>query len=165
VKTRRRAPAPRKPRPKVAAKPERRSIGPQDGKPELMRIGEAARLLGVEPYVLRFWETQFSFLRPRHAASSHRLYEARDIELLRLLKRLLHLEGYTIAGARRHIREVGLERLCAAMKSSGGEPKGGAEAQPALNGVGAGPQLAATLSEIREELRSLKAMLDGGARG
>jgi len=76
-----------------------------------IKIGEAARLIGVEAYVLRFWETQFPFLRPRHSRSKHRYYDQKSIETLQLIRRLLHSEGYTIAGAKKHIREGGLERL------------------------------------------------------
>ena len=64
--------------------------------------------------MLRFWETQFAFLRPAHAGSSHRLYRPEDIEKLKLVKRLLHEERFTIEGAKKHIREVGLEGAQAA---------------------------------------------------
>jgi DNA-binding transcriptional MerR regulator len=74
-----------------------------------LKISEAARLLGVEPYVLRFWETQFRVLRPAHSRSGHRSYHERDIAALKLIKRLLHDEGFTIAGANRYIREHGLD--------------------------------------------------------
>jgi DNA-binding transcriptional MerR regulator len=76
-----------------------------------IKIGEAARIIGVEAYVLRFWETQFPFLRPRHSRSKHRYYDEKSLDSLRLIRRLLHSEGYTIAGAKKHIREAGLERL------------------------------------------------------
>jgi DNA-binding transcriptional MerR regulator len=76
-----------------------------------LKIGEAARAIGVEAYVLRFWETQFPFLRPRHSRSRHRFYEPEDLKTLKLIKRLLHSEGFTIAGAKKHIRENGLDRL------------------------------------------------------
>lgn len=76
-----------------------------------IKIGEAARIIGVEAYVLRFWETQFPFLRPRHSRSKHRYYDEKSLDSLRLIRRLLHSEGYTIAGAKKHIRESGLERL------------------------------------------------------
>src|SRR5579863_4001138 len=82
-----------------------------NGAERQIKIGEAARLIGVEAYVLRFWETQFPFLRPRHSRSKHRYYDQKSIETLRLIRRLLHGEGYTIAGAKRHIREAGLDRL------------------------------------------------------
>jgi DNA-binding transcriptional MerR regulator len=76
-----------------------------------LKIGEAARAIGVEAYVLRFWETQFPILRPRHSRSRHRFYEPEDLKTLKLIKRLLHNEGFTIAGAKKHIREIGLDRL------------------------------------------------------
>ena len=97
----------------------RKSAGPQPAGAEgdserLLKIGETARLLGVEAYVLRFWETQFPFLRPRHAHSKHRFYAAQDLQKLRLIKRLLHEERFTIEGAKKYIGEVGLERALGA---------------------------------------------------
>jgi DNA-binding transcriptional MerR regulator len=74
-----------------------------------LKIGEAAKVLGVEAYVLRFWETQFQILKPKHARSKHRFYQPRDIETLKLIKRLLHQEGFTIAGANKYIRENGID--------------------------------------------------------
>jgi len=76
-----------------------------------LRIGEAAKLVGVEAYVLRFWETQFSFIRPKQTRSRHRHYTLADVETLKIVKRLLHTEGFTIAGARRFVREKGLDRI------------------------------------------------------
>jgi len=122
-----------------------------------LKIGEAARALGVEAYVLRFWETQFPFLRPRHASSSHRIYQRKDLELLRLVKRLLHVEGYTIAGAKKHIREVGLERLCGASLPDEAPPAG-PEPPPAPDPRRA--DLQNTLESIRNDLRSLHKLLD-----
>ena len=69
------------------------------------RIGEAARLVGVKPYVLRYWETEFSILRPGKTRASHRLYRRKDVETLLEIKRLLHTERYTIEGAKRRLRE------------------------------------------------------------
>src|ERR1700731_5069302 len=66
-----------------------------------LKIGEAARLIGVEAYVLRFWETQFPELRPYHTKTKHRLYRAQDMETLRLIQHLLYEEGFTIEGARK----------------------------------------------------------------
>jgi DNA-binding transcriptional MerR regulator len=123
----------------------------------LLKIGEAARLLGVEAYVLRFWETQFPFLRPRHASSSHRMYEAKDIELLRVVQRLLHVEGYTIAGATKQIREVGLDRLR-------GEPAKQSPRTPAESTVQSDNvhriDVQRTLDAIRDDLKSLHKLLD-----
>src|SRR5436305_13293696 len=64
------------------------------------RIGEVARLCGVETYVLRFWETQFPQLKPNKSGTGQRLYRKREVELALDIKRLVHEQGYTIAGAR-----------------------------------------------------------------
>lgn len=64
------------------------------------RIGEVAKLCGVETYVLRFWETEFPQLRPGKSGTGQRLYRKRDVEMALRVRRLLHDEGYTIAGAR-----------------------------------------------------------------
>jgi DNA-binding transcriptional MerR regulator len=64
------------------------------------KIGDVARLCGVEPYVLRFWETQFPQLKPNKSGTGQRLYRRREVELALEIKRLVHAEGYTIAGAR-----------------------------------------------------------------
>jgi len=68
------------------------------------KIGEVSEIVGVEPYVLRYWETEFELLRPAKAPSKHRLYKKRDVELLLDIKRLLYSEGFTIEGARKHLR-------------------------------------------------------------
>ena len=64
------------------------------------RIGEVASLCGVEAYVLRFWQTEFPQLSPKKSGTGQRLYRKRDVEHALRIKRLLHEEGYTIAGAR-----------------------------------------------------------------
>ena len=70
------------------------------------KIGEVSEIVGVEPYVLRYWETEFDLLKPSKAPSKHRLYKKRDVELLLDIKRLLYTEGFTIEGARKKLREV-----------------------------------------------------------
>jgi DNA-binding transcriptional MerR regulator len=70
------------------------------------KIGEVSEILGVEPYVLRYWETEFDVLRPSKAPSRHRLYKKRDVELLLDIKRLLYTEGFTIEGARKKLKEA-----------------------------------------------------------
>jgi DNA-binding transcriptional MerR regulator len=127
-----------------------------------LKIGEAARAIGVEPYVLRFWETQFPFLRPRHSPSRHRSYDARDIGTLRLIKRLLHSEGFTIAGAKKHIREHGLERLRGEVAA---KPAKAAALEPPFEVNGKAPgaldssRLRKALAEIRRDLESLHKLL------
>ena len=69
------------------------------------KIGEVSEIVGVEPYVLRYWETEFELLKPSKAPSKHRLYKKRDVELLLEIKRLLYSEGFTIEGARKKLRE------------------------------------------------------------
>ena len=69
------------------------------------KIGEVSEILGVEPYVLRYWETEFEVLKPSKAPSRHRLYKKRDVELLLDIKRLLYTEGFTIEGARKKLKE------------------------------------------------------------
>ena len=64
------------------------------------RIGEVSDILGVEPYVLRYWETEFPSLSPKKARSGHRLYRRRDVELLLQIKHLLYEKRFTIEGAR-----------------------------------------------------------------
>jgi DNA-binding transcriptional MerR regulator len=70
------------------------------------RIGEVAKIVGVKPYVLRYWETEFSILKPGKTPSRHRLYRRRDVELLLEIKRLLYEEGFTIAGAKRQLKDT-----------------------------------------------------------
>jgi DNA-binding transcriptional MerR regulator len=64
------------------------------------KIGDVAELCGVETYVLRFWESQFPQLKPNKSGTGQRLYRRRDVELALEVKRLVHAEGYTLAGAR-----------------------------------------------------------------
>ena len=102
------------------------------------KIGEVAKLVGVKPYVLRYWETEFSILRPGKTRARHRLYRRKDVETLLEIRRLLYAERYTIEGAKRRLRESG--RLAD-------------EAPAGRDGE------AATLARVREELLELHRML------
>jgi DNA-binding transcriptional MerR regulator len=73
------------------------------------KIGEAARLCAVKPYVLRYWETEFSSIRPKKTRSQQRLYQRKDVELLLRIRHLLYDERFTIEGARTRLRELGEE--------------------------------------------------------
>ncbi|WP_437483486.1 MerR family transcriptional regulator [Sorangium sp. So ce1014] len=73
------------------------------------RIGEVAGLVGVEPHVLRYWETEFRSIRPQKSAKGQRVYSRRDVETLLKVKELLYSHRFTIAGARRKLREGGIE--------------------------------------------------------
>ena len=68
------------------------------------RIGEASRIIGVEPHVLRYWESEFPQLRPRRADSRQRTYQRRDLEILLEIKRLLYEDKLTIEGARKRLQ-------------------------------------------------------------
>ena len=68
------------------------------------RIGEVAKLVGVKPYVLRYWESEFSIVRPGKTRARHRLYRRKDVETLLEIRRLLYRERYTIEGAKRRLR-------------------------------------------------------------
>src|SRR5277367_2531661 len=72
---------------------------------DFYRIGEVSRLTSLKPFVLRYWETEFPMLEPVKSPSGHRLYRQEDVEMVLRIKRLLYDEGFTIAGARRHLRE------------------------------------------------------------
>jgi DNA-binding transcriptional MerR regulator len=67
------------------------------------RIGEVAGLLGVEPYVLRYWESEFPTLAPKKSGTGHRLYRRKDVELLFKIKNLLYDKRFTIEGARQSL--------------------------------------------------------------
>src|SRR6267142_5331121 len=68
------------------------------------RIGEVSSLLGVETYVLRYWETEFPSLAPKKSGTGHRLYRRKDVELLLRIKHLLYEKRFTIDGARQFLR-------------------------------------------------------------
>lgn len=82
----------------------------QPGTPEIpdklyFKIGEVSELLGVEPYVLRYWETEFTVLSPKKSGTGHRLYRRKDVELLLRIKHLLYEKKFTIEGARQLLHE------------------------------------------------------------
>src|SRR5271167_1279720 len=93
----------------------------------LYRIGEVSRISDLKPFVLRYWESEFPMLEPVKSPSGHRLYRQEDVDLVLKIKRLLYDEGFTIAGARRHLRdlenggslEAAVEELTASIASEG----------------------------------------------
>lgn len=82
------------------------------------RIGDAAELLDVKPYVLRFWETEFPMVKPTKSRSGQRVYRKKDVEMLLLIKHLLYVERFSIEGARKKIRELKLKPAKAALEAS-----------------------------------------------
>src|ERR1043166_8547553 len=68
------------------------------------RIGEVSRLCHLPAYVLRFWETEFPQLKPVKSSTGQRMYRRKDVESVLRIKQLLYEEGFTIPGARQHLR-------------------------------------------------------------
>src|SRR5450631_3186218 len=105
-------------------------LGPSQEIPDKLyfRIGDVARLAGIKPYVLRFWETEFPGLGPKKSGTGHRLFRRKDVELVLEIKRLLYERRFTIEGARKHLEErVKPEEIRAASRRSGPQKK-----QPSL---------------------------------
>ncbi len=103
------------------------------------KIGEVSRIVGVPAYVLRFWEGEFPGLKPQKSRSQQRVYRRRDVETLLKIKHLLYVQRFTIAGARKQLRESGGEVPVAA-------PSGAYIARQSLE-------------SIRVALRELKALV------
>lgn len=84
-------------------------VAPDPDVPEIpdklyFKIGEVSEILGVEPYVLRYWESEFRQLSPKKSGTGHRLYRRKDVELLLRIKHLLYEKRFTIEGARQTLR-------------------------------------------------------------
>ncbi len=105
------------------------------------KIGEACRLLDIQPYVLRYWETEFPALQPPKSVSGQRFYTDHELDLIRRIKQLLYEEGYTIAGAKKKL-EADL---------ASGSPSRGLFDEPAPEGGAAPPQTAAALDTPPDE--------------
>ena len=69
----------------------------------LYKIGEVCRIADVQPYVLRYWETEFAALAPNKSGGGQRLYTQREIDIILRIKQLLYSEGFTIAGAKKKL--------------------------------------------------------------
>jgi DNA-binding transcriptional MerR regulator len=75
------------------------------------KIGEVAKFTGIKTHVLRYWETEFKAIKPNKSRSNQRLYRKQDVELILRLKDLLYNQGFTIAGARKKLREKPSEKV------------------------------------------------------
>lgn len=122
-------------------------------------ITEVAELTGLKPHILRYWETEFSILHPKKNRAGNRAYRKKDIETVKLIKRLLYTEGYTIEGAKRQIKKL---------RKSGykpGQPVKEVEkirrlmVKPAAKKDGLSKEAMETLKEIRTELREILSLL------
>jgi DNA-binding transcriptional MerR regulator len=110
------------------------------------KIGDVARICAVEPYVLRFWESQFPQLKINKSGTGQRLYRKRDVELALEIKELVHAKGYTLSGAR---QALGQKQKHAPSQQGKGRTNGNAEAG----------SLAAALQRAKNELRAIAGML------
>ena len=113
------------------------------------RIGEVSRLAGIKPYVLRFWETEFSSLGPKKSGKGHRLYRRKDVELVLEIKRLLYDKRYTIEGARKFLDSRSREVVSKPATAKIDRP------QPALL-TDNGPALEVIRKELSEILQLLR---------
>ena len=117
------------------------------------KIGDVARLLKIEPYVLRFWESQFPQLKPNKSGTGQRLYRKRDVEIAVEIKRLVYGEGYTLSGAR---QALGQQRRSEAPASAPVQP-------PKASGAKHRDKAADLIGRARVELREIVALLAGPA--
>lgn len=130
------------------------------------KIGDVCKQADVQPYVLRYWETEFPPLAPDKTGGGQRTYTQRDIDVILRIKELLYTEGFTIAGAKKKLE---------AELRDGGEPKAPQKSEPAAPSAaadapaaaatnatpkGLSPRQKKTLGEIREDLRALIEMLN-----
>jgi DNA-binding transcriptional MerR regulator len=114
---------------------------PASATQEFFSIGEVCALTDLKPHVLRYWESQFRFLSPAKNRSGNRVYKAREVEFIQLVKHLLYTEKYTIEGARQRIDQV----------RRGGEMKQAARQAHARE----------TLHDVRAGLEAVLQLLDG----
>lgn len=125
------------------------------------RIGEVARLAGIKPYVLRFWETEFNLLDPKKSGTGHRLYRRKDVQLVLEIKRLLYEKRYTIEGARKFLDarskngdQSAPAPAAAAKRSSSKQPSHAKQTQTGFFDVPS-----PVLDTVRKELREIVDLL------
>lgn len=109
------------------------------------RIGEVSRITGIKPHVLRYWESEFKMIKPHKGSSLQRLYRKKDLELILKIKKLLYEEGFTIAGAKKKIRDMEKEEVKKEKFQETQKPANGKDHE--------------LLISIREELNGIRKML------
>jgi DNA-binding transcriptional MerR regulator len=119
------------------------------------KIGEVCEITDTQPYVLRYWESEFSALAPAKNSSGQRIYRRRDIETILRIKQLLYEEGFTIAGAKK--------RLEAELTGKTDTPSSMA-ALPEADEEAVADSTRGALKEIRDQLRDLLTLLDRSGR-
>ncbi len=129
---------------------------------KLFRIGEVSRLTGIKAFVLRYWEQEIPALQPVKTPTGHRLYRREDIETVLEIKRLLYDEGFTLAGARKHLSEARPESAPAQQNSQLSLNDNGPAISPAPpRPVRFSKARQQTLAELREELLAILTLLEG----
>ena len=155
----------------MGVQPIRKIVTPEIPDKLYFRIGDVARICEVPAYVLRFWETEFPQLKPNKGGTGQRLYRKRDVEMALRIKSLLYDQGYTIPGARQVFKSETKAREVAAAEASLPAPVTDASdiavalaPEPATvfatGDSGADFRRSVQLRALREELRSLLAMLE-----
>jgi len=138
------------------------------------KIGEVCEITDTQPYVLRYWESEFPALAPAKNSSGQRIYRRRDIETVLRIKQLLYEEGFTIAGAKKRLESELQGRVETPQPTPAGNggaaaARGAAESTPAGAGDGAGPESGRgtgrdALKEVREGLREILTLLERNDR-
>jgi DNA-binding transcriptional MerR regulator len=136
-------------------------------------IGEVSDLCGVKPYVLRYWEQEFTQLKPVKRRGNRRYYQHHEVLLIRRIRDLLYDQGFTISGARNRLSELGQQARSAPANGAADSAAAGSEAGPAADPdaplVDAAGESDATLplpevreltiEQVRQELQSIRALL------
>ncbi len=108
-------------------------------------IGEVSELCGVKPHVLRYWEQEFTQLKPVKRRGNRRYYQHHEVLLVRRIRELLYQEGFTISGARNRLEEIGARSAAAANE----EPAGSEPASAAMDVAALRGELAQILALLR----------------
>jgi DNA-binding transcriptional MerR regulator len=145
----------------MQTKPETKIVLPPIPAKRYFTIGEVSELCGVKPHVLRYWEQEFTQLRPMKRRGNRRYYQHHEVLLVRRIRDLLYEQGFTISGARNRLGEMGLNgrgRLAAALDESGQAMPGDELAADALGeeGLAAGMHPEVDVEALRADL--LKAL-------
>ena len=120
------------------------------------RIGEVARLAGIKPYVLRFWETEFPALGPKKSGTGHRLYRRKEVQLVLEIKRLLYEKRFTIEGARKFLESRPKHGDLAAGPGPSVSKRAPVPTTPPQTGLFDAPVLEAVRKELLEIVEMLK---------
>ena len=121
------------------------------------KIGEVCEITDTQPYVLRYWESEFPALAPAKNSSGQRIYRRRDIETVLRIKQLLYDEGFTIAGAKKRLEAEMAGRVETPVPAA---PDGPTVAPPEAGGT----DRVAALRQVREQLREILTLLERNDR-